>query len=330
VAGDSGSGSGGPHQECWFCQTTSAKLYNVGNDRSPKMVCPGCNGARKALDVQAKTGGKAMLETLKNLKSKELTQYKALVVASVIPGAEARGMGNALQKQERGRAVGTFFMHAAETSVALRHEEPIWWMDYHEYVAHHMNTKGHSAEEAVSKWKQDKGNSDIGRRGGGKHGDNDLRLAVAGVPSTTRVTERAAKRTVHAAFAVNSEAKMGQASKRMSLGSLPGMDSQGFVEAGGDVFSIGGASSTSLRGAASSRPVYSIDEQPIRQSEFTNAALELADTVPDEADAAEQDEEEDVTRRTRLYILYCKHLFQTCCTCCMVDLSQTCCTCCMV
>eukprot|EP00972_Heterocapsa_arctica_P041729 6152845-Heterocapsa_arctica.AAC.1 len=63
------------------------------------MACSGCNGARKALNKQG-TENPTAATALKALKKRQV-EYKALVVNSVIPGANAKGLGGAVAKQAR-------------------------------------------------------------------------------------------------------------------------------------------------------------------------------------------------------------------------------------
>eukprot|EP00972_Heterocapsa_arctica_P107462 15829938-Heterocapsa_arctica.AAC.1 len=101
---------------CCFCaedEDSVGKLTNVATAQYKKLCCSGCNGSRKALNKQG-LGSATAAAALKDLRNNRQAEYKALVVSSVIPGANAKGRGGTVFKQERKEALGTFFTHSAE------------------------------------------------------------------------------------------------------------------------------------------------------------------------------------------------------------------------
>ncbi len=288
----------GPTLCCWFCNDTEdnvGKLLNIATAAYPKRACSGCNGARKALDRQGAENATAAA-ALKALKKRQ-AEYKALVVNSVIPGANAKGQGGALAKQSRHEALGTFFTHSAESSVALTHSRPMLWCLKEEYIGHHMNYKGKTREESTAQWKVDRDNVEVMRKGEGE----GLRIAVLGIPTSTEHVARTAKRSLQAQYIADTDNKIQAASKRMALNNLPGMNSQMFMDAGGGIFGTGRA--TGANSAHRSAIHMAIDdEMPLQRDEFAKAALVLQDTVEENPDDDDDEHNPDKKRSRHQYI----------------------------
>ena len=72
-------------QCCFDCgpPRPSCTMHNVGKVGKPRWMCPGCNGARKALEWACK-GNPALRESLKTLKTTDFELYKAKVRAARI------------------------------------------------------------------------------------------------------------------------------------------------------------------------------------------------------------------------------------------------------
>ena len=301
---------------CWFCDENESKvgkLLNIATAKYPKHVCSGCNGSRKALDKQGQDNATAGA-ALKALKKRQV-EYKSHVVNSVIPGANAKGQGGALMKQQRNQALGAFFTHSAESAVTLEHARPMHWCLQEEYIGYHQQFKGKTREEALAQWKLDIANVDIMRKGEG----DGTRIAVLGIPSTTEQITRTAKRALSASYIADDENKMKAASKRMALQNLPQMNTQMFLDAGGDVFNNGHASGANAALRSTSH-VAIADEQPLQRDEFTKAALALADTLEEQPDGDEDDDcggngEKRRTRR-KYTETWCRHVVDQMYTCC--------------
>jgi hypothetical protein len=300
---------------CWFCgepESTVGKLLNIATAAYPRMCCSGCNGSRKALNLQGAANPTASA-ALKALKKRQY-DYKTLVVNSVIPGANLKGQGGAVAKQARHEALGTFFTHSAESTVSLQHSKPMMWMLKDEFIAHHQNFKGKTKEEATAQWKVDKANVEVRRKGEGV----GLRLAVLGIPTTTENVTRAAKRSLQASYLADTDLKMQAASKKMSLNNLPQMNSQMFLDAGGDVFGTGCASGSN-DAHISATHIGIADEQPLQREEFLKAALALQDTVDEPSDEDDEyfDSLCDKKRTRHQYIeTWCIHVVNLMYTCC--------------
>jgi hypothetical protein len=277
---------------CWFCDQNEnivGKMLNVATAAYPKHACSGCNGSRKALNKQGAENptAKAALAQLK----KRQADYKAHVVSAVIPGANAKGQGGAVAKQTRSETLGTFFTHSVESSLTLEHARPVMWCLKAEYVGYYMHTHAKTREDATAQWLKDVANVEVTRKGEGE----GLRILVLGIPTSTEIVGRKAKRSIGATYAADTDAKMAAASKRMALNNLPHMSSQMFLDAGGDVFGTGHASGSNSAHRSAAHIAID-DETPLHREEFAKAALALADTVEEPAD---EDDELDEHMKTR-------------------------------
>ena len=94
---------------------------------------------------------------------------------------------------------------------------------------------------------------------------------------------------------------MQAASKRMALNNLPGMNTQMFMDAGGDIFGTGHASGSNSAHRSATH-IAIADEQPLQRDEFAKAALVLQDTVEENPDDDDDEHSPDKKRSRHQYI----------------------------
>ena len=97
----------------------------------------------------------------------------------------------------RRNAVATFAANLVQY-LDVREEVPVLWLKEAEYIAYFQRKQNLSMEAATEKWKRDKANSDIARRGEGEQ----LRLAVEAPPCTIATRGRRLERGISSQVSV--------------------------------------------------------------------------------------------------------------------------------
>ncbi len=226
---------------CWFGCGEGVHLQNIGNRRSARYVCGPCLGAKRAIEGQARRDP-ALRQALQELKTENLSLFKAKVVAARVTPDTARpgesGLGNRSQRRE---AVAEF-LGSIEVAARVEEEEAVIWPDEPEYIAHMKNVRNMAAEQAADAWRRDAADPDVKKRGSG----SSLRVAVGLPPVTHARHTKSLKRTVQASAGISTQQQMDLAARRCRL-DIRSSDRELSGLAGG-VFKAGAAS---VGGAAS-------------------------------------------------------------------------------
>lgn len=218
-----GANSSGPSaivlQECFFecgANATSCKLVNIGNARSPKMVCPPCVSAKKAIDNQAK-GNEQAKKGLAELKNFRNGEYKALVRNSRIDLATGGGVTAA--HRDRNAILMKTLVQVVNTADTFKEEtdtDGALWPDRAEFIGYHQTFKSMTKEEATAKWDADSVDPAIERRGEGA----GLRVKVMGIPTSATVSGKRVARGIEAKRTLDSAKDLQAAAKRLRTGGV--------------------------------------------------------------------------------------------------------------
>ena len=142
----------------------------------------------------------------------------------------------------RRNAVATFAANLVQY-LDVREEVPVLWLKEAEYIAYFQRKQNLSMEAATDKWKRDKANSQIARRGEGEQ----LRLAVEAPPCTIATRGRRLERAIQSSAPV-----FNQGDLQRQLGEVTGFGHAdtfltGQFGSAADVLRTGAIASTSER-----------------------------------------------------------------------------------
>ena len=222
---------------CWFECGERKALYNIANQRYPKMACGMCNSSRKALDAQAKLSKQLKL-VLADLKKTRASEYKAKVRAGRLVNATTE------QFNQRASAIAEYAQDL-EVAAQVRDGADVLWLLKVEYIAYRRYWHDMSPEQASAAWDADSVNPDIRPRG---QGDNK-RIPLAGIPKTTAEVARRWSRHIKVSAGIENNDALQIALARVAGSALPGLASGAFDDVGGSVFKTGAAGSMGSGGA---------------------------------------------------------------------------------
>ena len=232
--------------KCWFdCGQAGnlADLVNIGNRRSPRMVCHACNNARKAIETQVRKD-KANRDLLNELKRTNPETWKRKVRSCRILASSQDDDGQPDNLASRRKAIGAFVQELS-SFIQVHEELAVLWPNHDEYVGHKMANMAMTRDEAEASWRADMANPDIQRRG---HGPA-IRVAIQGIPQTIGQRGRVAKRTLEAAEGVESKEDEQMAFTRMRQSAFGhALTDADFQDAGGSAFRPGAAASSGFGG----------------------------------------------------------------------------------
>ena len=204
---------------CWFERGThqqQAKLQNIGTAKCPKMVCPACNSARRAMERQGRDNDEAK-KALKDMKDLRQGEWKEMVRNSRL--VEVNSDNVMCARKQRGELLKKALVQSTGTAETIREDidtDEALWPDRNDFIGYHQTYKGMTREQAAEKWDTDCSDPAIERRGSGP----GLRIKVMGIPTSSSKTSNRVKRGIAATDAVLSAQDLESAIKRMRYSSL--------------------------------------------------------------------------------------------------------------
>lgn len=192
---------------CWFECGTTTGLINMGNARSPKMVCNPCVRAKRGLDTSCR-GNDGACALLKDMKANKQSDYKAKVRSCRIDPTHG-GLKDAGEQREH----LSQFSSEVKKSISTTNKIPVLWLLENEWVAHHKFAKNMSDEDAILSWTvaEAKPVSEVPRKGEGVN----LRLGCLGILSTSMDDHEEVSKTISKRASISGGEQMDRACKKL-------------------------------------------------------------------------------------------------------------------